>query len=173
MPCTVKDWIKTPAGYRRLHCDELAKGLGVDRTITSDPTMIPARMLDDLVGEHLWETIFAQVGELLSSTPQASTPTTEPPPMETPSPDNEERFSSVEGKWEWKPPNLSLNSAFYKRSLRSLQLATKQYPKELRAEIIVEGKRDLANHRRNYGPDGPQHLQILWWRMPQEHWETL
>ena len=103
MPCTVKDWIKTPAGYRRLHCDELAKGLGVDRTITSDPTMIPARMLDDLVGEHLWETIFAQVGELLSSTPQASTPTTEPPPMETPSPDNEERFSSVEGKWEWKP----------------------------------------------------------------------
>ena len=75
--------------------------------------------------------------------------------METPSPDNEERFSSVEGKWDWKPPNLSLNSAFYKRYLRSLQLATKQYPKELRAEIIVEGKRDLANHRRNNGPDGP------------------
>jgi hypothetical protein len=27
--------------------------------------------------------------------------------------------------------------------------------------------------RRNYGPDGPQHFQILWWAMQPEHWEIL
>ena len=39
--------------------------------------------------------------------------------------------------------------------------------------MLSDGKRDLSRHRTNYGPDGPQHLQILWWEFPPEHWEDL
>ena len=99
------------------------------------------------------------------------TPVTGPPPVATSN--QEEVFSSTEGTWEWSPPELSLDSAFYKRSLSQLKRAARHYPKGDRGSIISDGKRDMANHRRNYGPDGPKHLQILWWQMPPEHWETL
>jgi len=42
-----------------------------------------------------------------------------------------------------------------------------------RSDILNQGKSDLARHRQNYGPDGPQLLQILWWEFPKEHWDSL
>ena len=61
MPSKVNSWIRVPTGYRRLFCDELAKGLGIDRNVVEDPVKIPAFLLDDLVGVHLWEIVFATV----------------------------------------------------------------------------------------------------------------
>ena len=66
MPCKVNSWIRVPTGYRRLLNDELAKGLGIDSSVVEHPTRISARLLDDLVGVHLWEIVFATVDNLLS-----------------------------------------------------------------------------------------------------------
>ena len=54
-----------------------------------------------------------------------------------------------------------------------LKKALKSYPQEDRDAMLAAGKGDLARHRLNYGPSGPQHLQILWWEFPKEHWEPL
>ena len=31
----------------------------------------------------------------------------------------------------------------------------------------------LQAHRLNYGPEGPEHLVVLWWEWPRQHWEDL
>ena len=101
---------------------------------------------------------------------------TGPPPAPVPVRETEgaaERFDSPQGEWSWEPPDLAYNRAFYRKSLRSLKLAVKTYPAARHADLLAAGKDDLRRHRQNYGPAGPQHLQILWWEFPQEHWDIL
>jgi hypothetical protein len=39
--------------------------------------------------------------------------------------------------------------------------------------VLLEGRLLLASHRLNYTSQGAQHLNILWWEWPPEHWELL
>ena len=39
--------------------------------------------------------------------------------------------------------------------------------------MLAEGREHLDVHRRNYGPNGPQYLQLLWWEFPREHWNAV
>ena len=39
--------------------------------------------------------------------------------------------------------------------------------------MLAEGREHLDVHRRNYGPNGPQYLQLLWWEFPCEHWNAV
>jgi len=39
--------------------------------------------------------------------------------------------------------------------------------------LFQEGVQILAAHRKNYGPAGPQYLEVLWWEWPPLHWEEL
>jgi hypothetical protein len=38
---------------------------------------------------------------------------------------------------------------------------------------MIDARRLLASHRLNYTSQGAQHLEILWWECPPEHWESL
>ena len=40
-------------------------------------------------------------------------------------------------------------------------------------KLYTEGLAALDRHRQNYGDEGIQRLQLLWWEFPPEHWETL
>ena len=39
--------------------------------------------------------------------------------------------------------------------------------------MLAEGRDHLNVHHRNYRPDGPQYLQLLWWESPCEHWNEV
>jgi hypothetical protein len=57
--------------------------------------------------------------------------------------------------------------------MRSLRWAIKKAGLRDEKLWIREGKKALDRHRQNYGPKGPQYLQLLWWEFPPEHWEPL
>jgi hypothetical protein len=40
-------------------------------------------------------------------------------------------------------------------------------------EWISDGEIALESHRKNYGPNGPQQLVVLWWNWPRDHWNEL
>jgi hypothetical protein len=42
-----------------------------------------------------------------------------------------------------------------------------------RKQQFLKGLADLDRHRANYGPDGIQQLQVLWWEFPSERWIEL
>ena len=170
MPHTYGRWIHTPRGYRRLHADELARGLGIPKSWFSSSGRVPSSAVAQLIGIHLWEGISAGLRPLLTASPDP-TPSTSPPSI--PSPISEESDTPPTEPWTWSPPDLSLGRAWYRQRIRSLKRAARHYPECERSRLIAEGKRDLAVHRANYGPEGPQHLQILWWEFPREHWDDL
>jgi hypothetical protein len=37
----------------------------------------------------------------------------------------------------------------------------------------MRGKKGFNESSKNYGLDGPQHLQLLCWEFPEEYWEPL
>ena len=180
MPSRTGQWISTDDGYRRLHVDELARGLGVPKTWISDPKLLPRPTVDHLVSVHLWEGITQCLSSLwpvvgldqppidapLSGIPPPGSPAT--PPL-APPPDT----SGDSTPWVWEAPNLGLNGSWYRKRRRSLKLAAQTFPLEERAAIVDEGLADLARHRLNYGPCGPRQLQLLWWEFPAEHWPGL
>ena len=170
MPNTCGRWIQTSEGFRRLHADELARGLGVPKTWFSPSGLVPSRSVRHLIGIHLWEGISDGLRPLL---PRPSAPTTPPlPSSPSPQPSEEKPPHSPE-PWSWAPPDLSLDRAWYRQRVRALKRAARHYPESERPALIAAGKRDLAIHRANYGPEGPKHLQILWWEFPREHWDDL
>ena len=88
---------------------------------------------------------------------------------------SESRFESEpvasQRPWTWAPPDLSVGSPWCNERVRSLADACKGFPD--RDELFRQGLQALARHRRNYGPDGPQTVQLLWWEFPPERWHEL
>ena len=73
--------------------------------------------------------------------------------------------------WTWEAPDLSEGSPFHKARMKRLRevIAICRGP----PSWLEEGKWLLTEHRKNYGPEGPKSLVVLWWEWPQEHWEAL
>jgi len=206
MPDKAGRWIETPKGFSKLCADELAKGLGVPTRRLRHPRRVPPRLVDHLVGVHLWEGISAGLDTLLplvfpelsapspSSSSSSSVPRSlgpSPSPLHPPSPPScppapltvetaipvapgaDAHEESPTAEWAWSPPDLRRNRPWYRSRLASLKRALKSYPEATHSEMLLAGKADLDHHRSNYTPTGPQHLQILWWEFPAEHWEEL
>ena len=175
MPPACGRWIKTPKGYRRLHADELAKGLGVPKAWVTDDRKIRSQDVNQLTSLHIWEGVTNSISSQLQKLSpakrkevQGALPASRGSRLEV----NAEG-KSTSSEWSWTPPSLKLSGRWYRNRLRNLKKAVKTYPPQERSRMIEDGKRDLARHRGNYGPDGPRHLQILWWEFPREHWEPL
>ena len=184
MPPKAYAWIRDQhSKVRRLYPDELAKGLGVPKAwLPEDPRKIKATHVDRLTCSHLWETLGLEISSRMHersirSETESSTPvdqdvhipqSTPPPPV-----DANEAPKVEYPDWAWTLPDLRPNQPWYRRRYGNLRRIVKQYPLEDREKMLWEGKQDLHRHRNNYGPEGPQHLQLLWWEFPPEHWETL
>jgi hypothetical protein len=55
--------------------------------------------------------------------------------------------------------------------LSTLESAIRNDPRK--REPWDEGLEILENHRNNYGIEGPQNLQLIWWEFPLESWEAI
>ncbi|MGH7974407.1 MAG: hypothetical protein ACREBR_02680, partial [bacterium] len=73
--------------------------------------------------------------------------------------------------WEWRPPDLSVGSRWYKARIRRLREVIEGRPDE--ATLFTEGLELLRHHRKNYGRSGPKTLVVLWWEWPELHWNDL
>jgi hypothetical protein len=62
---------------------------------------------------------------------------------------------------EYELPVISENSVFRVERLEALYQASSHYPHP--ADIVTEVHDILANHRYNYGPDGPHSRVVIWW----------
>ena len=176
MPEVTREWIETSSGFRQIHRDEIGKGLGIPSQWITDH---PRRPFESLVGIHLWNGISEGIAPLLTAMGMGergtSSPVPEPVPAQTPNPPDliSIGFESETEPWRWDPPDLRPGRAWYRSRVRSLKRAARHYPESQQPQIISDGKGDLARHRNNYGPEGPKHLQLLWWEFPKEHWEDI
>jgi hypothetical protein len=166
MPARPGSLITTRQGTRRLLNDELAKGLGTPKGWLMDH-------YPD--GRALIQTVLLHVLEGLSPALLHADAYAQP----VPAPDHVESTDPIptpaaEGpSFEWKPPDLSYGSPWYKARVADLVAASCTFPDP--APLIEEGLESLRTHRSNYDDAGPSptKLQLLWWMFPKEHWVEL
>jgi hypothetical protein len=75
--------------------------------------------------------------------------------------------------FDWRPPDLSPQGAWYKARVADLLYACCLYPDP--GPLIEEGLLILRRHRGNYNAEGPDptYLQLLWWMFPMQHWDDI
>jgi hypothetical protein len=73
--------------------------------------------------------------------------------------------------WQDESPGLEEGSEWCDQRIQIFEAATAQCVNP--QEVTSEGLALLEAHRSNYGPDGSQHLVVLWWEFPPLHWEEL
>jgi hypothetical protein len=89
-------------------------------------------------------------------------------------PEEDGTDTEVDDSWRILTPDLQEGGPWYQERLRTLSTAIDlAYPDEDKEELMRKGKADLAVHRTNYGPDGPTHVQLLWWEWPRECWDRV
>jgi len=174
LPDGVGSWIQATDArgnqrIRRLLTEELAKAKGVPPAWMKG-ILGAGAMVDGMTSLHIWtavgDTILASWADQIGAPPMNSCPTGLPVSwMET---DNE---GVDDDTWNWSPPDLSEGSEWYHERVRSLEAAVAHHPDAPR--LRTEGLEALERHRKNYGPEGLTHLQLLWWEFPEEHWADL
>ena len=97
-------------------------------------------------------------------------PRAAPPPPRGGEPDDDAEEANTLA-WKWTPPDLSEGSAWYNDRVRGLRRAVAGA--STLTTLFEEGLQLLAHHRKNYGPEGPKFLVVLWWEWPPLHWEEL
>ena len=95
-----------------------------------------------------------------------------PQEEEVPAPIKDNVHLTDHQPWNWSPPDLSIGSRFYHDRVKNLRMAIDSLGKG-HEHLYSEGLEILAQHRKNYGPDGPVSLTILWWEWPKTHWNEL
>lgn len=183
MPNCLGAYIHTQQGVRRLQADELARGLGCAKaTLAAFPSPSNKGLLHT-TSAFIWEAL---------SEPLQGCATTPPVPVNVfhdwdfltqsaldpargrvpaaPPPQPSSGF-------RWSCPDLSPEGDWYKHRLDSLRRACKVYARQGKDSdgLYKEGLTILERHRHNYLGDGPsvQHLQLIWWEFPPEHWDAI
>jgi hypothetical protein len=74
-------------------------------------------------------------------------------------------------EWEWEAPDLKEGCVWYLAWIESISkpVSTLADPDHW----YKDGLKCFERHQTNYTEKGPQHLQLLWWEFPCEHWEAL
>jgi hypothetical protein len=160
-PCS---YVKTERGYRWLHLDETARGLGLPKEWNWGRSPLSHGTLNQTPSLFVWEYL----SETLSKTAPME-PTDDGPFLTagTPRHNTPRSFRSPSVPYQeippfsWVPPDLTPGGAWRKHRLEHLRFAASTYPTS--EELIKEGLRILEIHHKNYtseGPD-PKTLQLL------------
>jgi hypothetical protein len=171
MPNSVRSWIHTTKGTRRLQYEELAKAKGINDLVTDCDDSKLRTTIRDSIGIHLWAAGLNAVGEWLRGPEEDDDQTTSTiEDKDFPSWDSASDDECNE-EWSWEPANLQEHQPWYQDRVDSLKkagdgLSNLKQPFE-------EGLRTLDRHHTNYTDGGPKCLQLLWWEFPVEHWEDL
>ena len=164
------DWIFIPGkGMRRIILEELIQLKGLNSTRYDN---ISTSVLSSSMEQHVWATIGEAIQPFLlttNNTPPQLNKKGHPNSLETSSPDTQSKLTP---DWDWKPPDLSKGSPFYKQRVTNLKSAVITLGKGYE-HFYNQGLNILERHRQNYGPNGPQSLTVLWWEWPRTHWKEL
>ena len=180
-PCCGMDmnsWIQIPEfGIRHILPDEMRKLKGVQN---SRYNSIPSKVLFHSVEQHVWAVICKAIAPCLIQTPPMVSPASpstkdyllHQPPIIGKNRNNTLSSTIVQSNWTWTMPNLTTGSPFNLERIKSLKTALKEseldYETEYQAGLDI-----LTAHQKNYGPEGPLQLVVLWWEWPSLHWENL
>jgi hypothetical protein len=166
MPDEIGGWIEVEKGIRRLQVSELGKGKGYLEIAHLPTSREGARAIGAGTCVHLMAGVADLVSEWLIEGGSSQ-------PPKVPNQSSDERPAVMEDstQWDWNAPDLSVGSTFFRARVDSLRtaVATLEDPKYW----FREGLECLRRHRLNYGEEGPQRLQLLWWEFPPEHWKAL
>lgn len=141
--------------------------LGVLHSLVQGPSLPEWTMVGAACHQALGE--LAQHDEVGHIPPRDVSTVKMSTPLPAPTVDTVDTGSYQE--WAWSAPALGPHSSFQEDRLRRLH--------EVTAELggpdlwILQGRDALIAHSRNYGPEGPKDLAILWWEWPREHWTEL
>jgi hypothetical protein len=167
LPPWAGSWIQTTKGVRRLLADELARGIGIPKS-WGDLEALPGGLISNVTSLHIWESIAPTVAAL--NLHLNDSPTLAPQQFVDPAP-SDSVFESEAVEWTWEVPDISHGSEWHRARVMNLLHACKSLPG--RERLFEEGLTALDVHRTNYGSEGAQHLQLLWWEFPPEHWHDL
>ena len=164
MPNRIGSVIKTDGGYRKLLKADLARAKGYWREFTTPPgpdshwELVPPLHLIAAVGDTLVYTRSGDGGSASLSPCPA-----QPKPLN--------RRPESERNWTFRMPDLAEGGAWHKQRVKNLRRAAANFGNH--KHLVREGLEALRRHRRNYGPEGPKHLQLLWWEWPRRLWQRL
>ena len=165
-----QEWIHIPnKGLRRITMEELSQLKGLNNTRY---THITPKVLMTTVEQQVWAILGKTIQPVVlpsSTTDSIVTPSGKSNRDNT---ENKLKIPENHPTWNWQPPDLSIGSSFYKNRIKSLRTAVDSLGKGYEY-LYKEGLDILAHHRKNYGPEGPKSLTILWWEWPEVHWEEL
>ena len=150
-----KSWVYLPnLGVRRIQLDELSKLKGLHDSMYSNITIAT---LYSSIEQHVWACLGQAITPFLLTEPPPllQQPSTLPPMPTSP-------VSPNASQWKWKCPDLSVGSDFYNQRVHKLKNVLLSLGAN-HDHLFQDGLKLLAAHRKNYGPDGPQHLVVLWW----------
>lgn len=162
LPNSVGALIETSKGVRSLQATELGRAKGIPSTWDLQGRHDD---LTRLTGQHLW----VAVSDALFKDAEMSQGTRAPSMSSREEPVTDQLDDDLE--WEWELPDLSEGGEWYQERVTNLERAIQGRADH--QQLRAEGLAALAQHRRNYGPEGIDRLQLLWWEFPPEHWEEL
>jgi hypothetical protein len=158
-------------GYQKLDRTEWVKIKGIPKDWKPGSKAI--RGIVESMGAQEWSALGDFIVCLnLSRGPVGVQPDLPDLPSASPSPSGEasEGHAALD-EWGWEPPDLGPESDFYRRQGALLRKVVAELDGP--AKWIAAGEIILEGHRNNYGPGGPKHLVVLWWKWPREHWTEL
>ena len=167
MPPHPGSMIRTDRGVRQLQTDKFGRGLGF---LNSDSKLISSKLAKQTTSVYHWEYLSPIFTEAVTETLTPSSSETIPviDLITSSSIDTPPSFD-----FAWRPPDLSIDGAWYKERISNLHRASMQYNNS--EEVYEDGLLRLERHRKNYDDEGPNptFLQLFWWEFPPEHWEEL
>lgn len=169
LPDSLATWVKVERGVRRILPEEMAaiKGVPKEWGNTSD---VPSSVLDNMTGIHLWAAVADSLAEWMR--PPSDAPDSDQATCPTPGTTQKSTSGAeIPPEWTWTPPDLAEGGDWHRARVANLEAAIAGHPESKR--LRLEGLEALRVHRDNYGPDGPQQLQLLWWEFPPEHWKDV
>jgi hypothetical protein len=174
MPMLPTAHVKLLRGLRQIVPQERAMALGFPKSWANDLTH------EGAVQHSISVNLLHAIGTSIETWLFPSSPLLPPnvvPPINT-AVDGTLSGDEAEGvedqEWSWQLPDLSEGGTWFLERVANLRVAIRQaYPTESFDLLMAQGLHALAIHRMNYGPDGPQKLQVLWWEWPPELWDRL
>jgi hypothetical protein len=156
MPAKPGAFIQSDRGTRRLLHDELCIGLGVPKPWVREYPEGP--LVQQKVALHLLEYLTPLLLRPVEAVPA---PVPEPSTIKL----KTVQICADVGEFivfTWKPPDLSLGSAWTKETTEELREACNEYDDA--KELFQDGIKRMTCHRGNYDEEGPNppHLQLLY-----------
>ena len=165
MPARAGAWIHSSDGFRRLHADEIGRGIGLSKEWLSH-SHLPSKVLCKTpslhVLERLGEVLAVSCANVVSETNETHAHINEepqPPPKQAVKGDGLILEDSP-GEFTWTVPDLRPNKGWYRRRLSNLKAAIKSFSERKRQELMDKSKLSWTALKVQMLADGREDLKL-------------